>query len=315
MTYLFCTSMSLKKTLFNEDWLKDSQFSSWIARSIHKDKARCKLCATHFQLGNMGKQALLSHARGKKHQKIIAVKVESQKAGTGLHNFLVPRSPKENRSVDIQETSTRNTDSPECSNSSPSSENLTVPPPPREPPRNQPSSSQISSYFSKEDVLSAEILWAIKTLVAHYSSNSSAGTDKLFAKTFPDSQIAKHFQCGKTKCSYLINFGFAPYFKEKLMKKLQVPGTKYLISFDESLNKVLQKEQMDIIVRFWDKEKNKVSSRYLNSQFLGHTRAADLLQKFREALGKLNLANLIQVSWMGQTRTGSFSIVFVQTEH
>ena len=133
VTYLFCTSMSLKKTLFNEDCLKDSQFSSWIARSSHKDKARCKLCATNVQLGNMGKQALLSHARGKKHQKIIAVKVESQKAGTELHNFLVPRSPKENRSVDIQETSRGNTDSPECSNSSPSSENLTVPPPPREP--------------------------------------------------------------------------------------------------------------------------------------------------------------------------------------
>ena len=104
VTYLFCTSMSLKKTLFNEDCLKDSQFSSWIARSIHKDKARCKLCATDFQLGNMGKQALLSHARGKKHQKIIAVKVESQKAGTGLHNFLVPRSPKENRLVQCRYT-------------------------------------------------------------------------------------------------------------------------------------------------------------------------------------------------------------------
>ena len=167
----------------------------------------------------MGKQALLSHARGKKHQKIITVKSESQKAGTGLHNFLIPSSPKESRSVDVQETSTRNTDSPTCSNPSPSSENLTVPPPPREPLRNQPSSSQISSHFSKEDVLSAEVLWAIKTLMAHYSSNSSAGTDKLFAKMFPDSQIAKQFQCGKTKCSYLINFGLAPYFKEKLMKK------------------------------------------------------------------------------------------------
>ena len=298
--------MSSKKTLFNEDWFKDPQFSSWIARSIHKDKARCKVCATAFLLGNMGKQALLSHARGKKHQKIIAVKSESQKAGTGLHNFLVPRSPKESRSVDIQESSTRNNDSPECSNPSPSSENLTVPPPPGEPPRNQPSSSQLSSYFSKEDVLSAEVLWAIKTLMAHYSSNSSAGTDKLFAKMFPDSQIAKQFQCGKTKCSYLINFGLAPYFKEKLMKKLQVPGTKYVISFDESLNKVLQKEQMDLIVRFWDKEKNKVSSRYLNSQFLGHTRAADLLQKFSEALGKLNLANLIQVSMDGPNTNWKF---------
>ena len=51
---------------------------------------------------------------------------------------------------------------------------------------------------------------------------------------------------------------------------------------------------MDIIIRFWDKEKNKISSRYLNSKFLGHTRAADLLQKFREAVSKLNLPNLIQ---------------------
>ena len=88
VTYLFCTSMSLKKTLFNEDWLKDSQFSSWIARSIHKDKARCKLCATNFQLGNMGKQALLSHARGKKHQKIIAVKLSPKRQELGCITFL-----------------------------------------------------------------------------------------------------------------------------------------------------------------------------------------------------------------------------------
>lgn len=149
-----------------------------------------------FSLGTWG-----NHARGKKHQKITAVKSESQKVGTGLHNFLISRSPKESRSVDVQETSTRNTDSSTCSNPSPSSENLTVPQPPREPLRNQPSSSQISSHFSKEDVLSAEVLWAIKTLMAHYSSNSSAGTDTLFAKMFPDGQIAKQSQCGKTKCS------------------------------------------------------------------------------------------------------------------
>ena len=59
VSWLFCTSMSLKKTLFNENWLNDSQFSSWIARSICKDKACCKVCATNFQLGNMGKQALI----------------------------------------------------------------------------------------------------------------------------------------------------------------------------------------------------------------------------------------------------------------
>ena len=56
---------------------------------------------------------------------------------------------------------------------------------------------------------------------------------------------------------------------------------------------------MDIIARFCDKEKNKVSPRYLTSQFLGHTRAADLLQKFKEASSKLNVDNLIQVSMDG----------------
>lgn len=78
-------------------------------------------------------------------------------------------------------------------------------------------------------MLSPEVLWAIETLTVHSSSNSSAGTDKLFAKMFPDSQIAKQFQRGKTKCSYISNFGLAPYFKGKLMKKLQVPGTKYVM--------------------------------------------------------------------------------------
>ena len=91
--------------------------------------------------------------------------------------------------------------------------------------------------MSKEDVL--KVLWAIKTLVAHYSCNSTAGTDKVFPKMFPNSQTAKQFQCGKTKCSYLISFGLAPYFQKERLKKLHVPATKYMISFHKSLNKVL----------------------------------------------------------------------------
>ena len=124
--------------------------------------------------------------------------------------------------------------------------------------------------------------------MSHYSCNSSAGTDKLFSSMFPDSLIAKQFQCGATKCKYLICFGIAPYFHGELMQKIQEQGTMYVISFDESLNKVIQKEQMDLIVRFWDIKKNRVVSRYIDSQFLGHTRAVDLLESFKLALpGKL----------------------------
>lgn len=242
--------MSSKKTLFNDTWLSEAQFSSWIAKSKHNNKARCKICGVSFELGNMGRQALLSHAQAKKHQSKVALKFGSKKAGTGLHNYFVPSSSKEDRPVEVQGTSTTNNHSPDCENPSPSLENLTVPLPPREAPRKQPSSSHISSDLLREDVLSAEVLWAIKTLVGHYSCNSSTGRDKLFAKMFPDSQIAKQFQCGKTKHSYLRNFGLSPNFQEKLKKRLQVPGTNYVISFDESLDKVVQKEQMDLILRF-----------------------------------------------------------------
>ena len=121
--------------------------------------------------------------------------------------------------------------------------NLTVPPPPRETTRNQPSSSHIKSYMSKEVVLSAKVLWAINALVAHYSCNRTAGTDKVFPKMFPNSLTAKQFQCGKTKCSYLISFGLPPYFQKERLEKLLVPGTKYMISFDASLNKVFKRSQ------------------------------------------------------------------------
>ena len=57
-------------TKFNGLWLKDPLFESWIAEAPDKTgKALCKLCRADFELGNMGKQALVSHDKGKKHQK------------------------------------------------------------------------------------------------------------------------------------------------------------------------------------------------------------------------------------------------------
>ena len=44
----------------------------------------------------------------------------------------------------------------------------------------------------------------------------------------------------------------------------------YAISFDESLNTVIQIGQMDLVVNFWDNIINKVCTWYLNSTFIGH---------------------------------------------
>jgi len=55
----------------------------------------------------------------------------------------------------------------------------------------------------------------------------------------------------------------------------------YTVSFGESLNQVNQKKQMDMIVRFWDHEVNKVADKYFNSNFLCHATAPDLLIHFK----------------------------------
>ena len=46
-----------------------------------------------------------------------------------------------------------------------------------------------------------------------YSFNSCQNKNDLFCDLFPDSNIAKIFACGKTKCSYIVTYGLAPYFK------------------------------------------------------------------------------------------------------
>ena len=71
-----------------------------------------------------------------------------------------------------------------------------------------------------------------------------------FQNMFPDSAIAKKFACAKTKMNYLICFGIGTYFREKLLQKIKEAEC-LTISFDESLNKDFQTEQMDIMVHYF----------------------------------------------------------------
>lgn len=194
---------------------------------------------------------------------------------------------------------------------------MVVPPPPPLPPVQSQKASSFgmkSNFIIRDEVLTAEILWAMMTVVSHYqySVNSSEKTSNLFQKMFPDSVIAQKLKCGKTKCAYFIQFGLANFFKEDLCSKVLKLGAVFVVCFDESLNKVLQEEQMDLHLRFWDSELNKVVTRYFNSVFLGHTKSGDLLAKFNEALSKLNMSNLLQISMDGPVTSWKFYDTFVQ---
>ena len=67
---------------------------------------------------------------------------------------------------------------------------------------------------------------------------------------------------------------------------------------------------MDINVCFWHPTKNRVEVRYLDSMFLGHTAARNLLHNFNLATSKLIAPNMIQVSMDGPNMIGHFIIFF-----
>ena len=104
---------------------------------------------------------------------------------------------------------------------------------------------------TRDKTLNAEILWALKAIMSHYSYKSCEGTSKLFQVMFSDSRIVNQFSCGEKKCAYLICFGLAPHFKQ-LLKDVVKSEEAYVLMFDESLNSVCQSKQMDIHIHSWN---------------------------------------------------------------
>ena len=71
-------------------------------------------------------------------------------------------------------------------------------------------------FSSKESIIRAEILQALKTVDFNFSFASANGNVKLFREMFPDSDIAKGNKQAETKIKYSIQFGLAPYFMQSL---------------------------------------------------------------------------------------------------
>lgn len=139
-------------------------------------------------------------------------------------------------------------------------------------------------------------MWALKVANSHYSFKSSEDASLLFQRMFPDSQIAKQFACGESKCSYLCSFGLAPHFKSLTLSKVRTQRA-YVMLFDESLNHHLQSKQMDLHVRLWDGAN--VKTKYIGSEFMGHSSALDVVGKMTNLLSEIGVNNLIQISMDG----------------
>lgn len=86
------------------------------------------------------------------------------------------------------------------------------------------------------------LLW--DQVVCSFSNN----TNRLFQQMFPNIQITINFANGK-QCQYLVKYGLAPHFYEKVLAAVSEPEYLFVVSCSESFNKVIQ---------CWDDEMKKV---------------------------------------------------------
>lgn len=240
------------KCHFRNEWLEltdPKHVKIWLRKCDDIYKAKCTFCQCEFNISGSGISQVKSHALGQKHKSRIL----------GYNTNRITFSFSKDPLVATPNVAT-NSVAPTSASSSLPLQNQSV-----------ASSASVagstsSSYFLKEEVIIAEILWCLHKVMSHLSLRACANAVDLFRKMFPDSAIAGKMELKKDKVAYMCNFGLGPYFQNELsnvLKKCELIS----ISFDESLNKVAQKGQMDIYVRYWNSKK--AETRYLTSNFLG----------------------------------------------
>lgn len=258
---VFPDIMSLRKTVFNDEWLDPKEFPgfSWLSK-INEVTAHCKTCHKDIFLSNMGIKALTSHATSKKHKET-----------------LIKEKGKRNLSITAF-----------CSSSTTDTQATTY----------DVSKQVVQTTVTQADVLNAEILWCLKIASSHYSFRSCSNISDLFKSMFHDSTIASQFSMSYDKVAYFLNFGIYPVFHHDLVSNLSSASV-FSISFDESMNDVLQQQQMDIFVKFWDDKLESAVTRYFASVFMGYTKATDMLDKFKSGVRELNMVKCLQLSMDG----------------
>lgn len=266
-----------RQTKFQHSWA--SSFS-WVKPSDDCYNAKCTLCKSTFSIQSMGRQALVSHERCKKHQEQLRNKEKT----TPLYSFF------------------KQTDQTQPSSElSPASHFELTTQPTSEICKETFSHKQLTlseRYTAKEGVTKAEILWCLQSVMKHQSLREAASCVSLFKLMFPTCEIANNMNLQKSKISYLIVYGLGHYFQTELQRILR-SCSEFVVGFDESLNKIAQKQQMDLSIRYWDEQSQQVNTRYFTSVFLNHTTAEDLKEGLKDALLNLGWTTMIQLSMDG----------------
>ena len=64
---IYCLENAQREVLFNQKWLENCGYSSWLKQYANKCNGRCSVCSKTFDISNMGEAAVCCHRDGSKH--------------------------------------------------------------------------------------------------------------------------------------------------------------------------------------------------------------------------------------------------------
>jgi hypothetical protein len=154
---------------FNKKWLKRREFSTWLKpASSSKTRAYCQICCKSFEIRSMGLSSLTSHMKGTKHVRDMKEKETldlAKKDSEFISQFLVStdvsssQQPERSAVITLETVRTASTAGVvQTGNDSSGNASLV----------------NMSSFVSRDDVSKAEIRWALKSEMSHFSYNSSS---------------------------------------------------------------------------------------------------------------------------------------------
>ena len=231
-------------TSFNISWLSRSDINNdpvniWLKKGSTQTTFKCTLCRTsELDCGNQGWKAIEQHMKNQKHQQILDQWKKNSKFSIS--------NQKPNGDV----SSTANS--------------LSIP-------TLEMNNNKKKPLSFEDQIVKAEILWALKIGQQGFSYNSSNESNELFSSMCPDSAIASKFNVQSQKLSYIISHGLGSYLKKKVVSDVK-EANRFVLIFDEQTNKQ-NKKQLDMLVRYWSNEKQGVVNRYYKSVMLGHAYA------------------------------------------
>jgi hypothetical protein len=211
--------------------------------------AICSWCKTKINISGMGKTALKSHSKSNKHTLNEKNIRKSLPLGMFFKNTVQANPLPGPSSLSCHTTTGTSTSCTVTSQTCDKDQSVSESQTPQEYTAKSQQKTVVKQYMLTESVTKSEIFWCLQIVVNHIPFRTAERCTEGFKTQFPDSEIASKIQLKRTKIGYMVVFGLAPFFEKQLIKTID-DCPQLVLCFDESLNKISQKQQMDLHLRF-----------------------------------------------------------------